>query len=82
MIKCKHCDIEIPMCSCGVAECGISAHLNDCPSPAGDLRRESNAFASELRELDGATPENVERLKTMSEKYPHAFAKWVARRRK
>lgn len=76
--KCPGCDTTIPLCSCGVWDCGFYAHLgSDCPSERGAAYRTQLQFGKEFGEaLD---QKDAEKLRAVKEKYPELFEQRINR---
>ena len=51
--NCPECGTHIPMCTCGVWDCGFYTHLHDeCKSEAGDAYRQQ--IAESIKRRDSA----------------------------
>lgn len=76
--KCPECDITIPMCSCGVWDCGFYSHLgSDCPTERGASYRRQLEFSVSFR--DAMQAKDKEALRFLKENYPDLFEERMER---
>ncbi len=72
-MNCPECQVEVPMCSCGVWECGLHGHYgSDCPTPSSIAYRRKikinkirNAIMNHSKLIEALPDTPIEELRSL-----------------